>query len=181
MALYEGKRWKLYFYHKLILYSSQPRNPPRRHGRNDLDWFWKQWWKVRIYEILQHFPSFLTRDFFFSFFGINISRDVFGANVIFWKVKFYFFWSRLSCGLTIKEYSWKIKVLSMQYCFEKLYDYFYKLLQFPREALRKKPSQFWEKQKNSSAVKAFLLCKTMSFFINETNNKTIVPSKCVEK
>ena len=155
MALYEGKRWKLYFCHKPILYSSWPRNPPRRHGRNDLDWFWKQWWKVRIYEILQHFPSFLTRDFFFSFFGINISRDVFGANDIFWKVKFYFFWSRLSCGLNIKEYSWKIKVLSMQYCFEKLYDYSYKMLQFPREALRKKPSQFWEKQKTQVLSKRF--------------------------
>ena len=93
------------------------------------------------------------------FFGINISRDVFGANVIFWKVKFYFFWSRLSCGLNIKDNSWKIKVLSMQYRFEKLYDYSYKLLQFPREALRKKPSKFWENQKTEVLSKRFCIVK----------------------
>ena len=47
----------------------------------------------------------------------------------------------------------------MQYRFEKLYDYSYKLLQFPREALRKKPSQFWEKQKTQVLLKRFRIAK----------------------
>ena len=41
------------------------------------------------------FVSFLTRDSVLLFFWINILRDVFGANAIFWKVNFYFFWSPL--------------------------------------------------------------------------------------
>ena len=68
----------------------------------------------------------------------------------------------------------------MQYRFEKLYDYSCKLLPFSRETLRKEPSQFREKQQNSSAVKAFSHYKIMSVFINETKNITTVPSKCVE-
>ena len=88
------------------------------------------------------------------------------------------FWSRLSYELNLKQDSWKIKVLSMQYRFEKLYDYSCKLLPFSRETLRKEPSQFREKQQNSSAVKAFSHYKIMSFFINETKNITTVPSKC---
>ena len=38
----------------------------------------------------------------------------------------------------------KRKVLAMQYCFEKLYNYFCKLLRFQRKAIRKETSKFWE-------------------------------------
>ena len=36
----------------------------------------------------------------------------------------------------------------MQYRFENVYNYFCKLLRFPREALRKEPSKFRQNQKN---------------------------------